>query len=89
MEPSLVKLSVMAALHQTCVNVKINNVLVSRGISKKNATEVMSVEFAAMISSPFDANPGAKQFEKCEVRFDAIILLKRCFLCVRVDQPIV
>jgi hypothetical protein len=71
----------MAALHQTCVDVKIKNVLVSRSVSKENATEVVLVEFAASIASPFDADSGAKRFEKRKVRFDAVIPLKWCFVC--------
>jgi hypothetical protein len=82
-------LSVVAALYQTCVNIEIKNVLVSQRIAEKYPTEVVTVEFAALIASPFDANSGAKQFEKREVRFDAKIPLKRCLLCFQVDQPIV
>jgi len=54
---------VVAAFYQTCVNIEINNVFVSRSVAEKNATEVVTVEFAALIASPVGANSGAKQFK--------------------------
>jgi len=78
----------MAAFHKTCVNVKIKNVVVSRCIAKENATEVVTVEFAASIACPFHADPGAKQFEICEIWSDAIIPFEWSLLSLRVYQPI-
>ena len=75
-------------LYQTCVNIEINNVLASRSVAEKNATEVVTVEFAVSITSPFDANSGAKQFKRCKVWFDSIISFKRCCLHFQVNQPI-
>ena len=78
--PLLVKLSVVAALCQTSVNIEIKNVLVSRRIAEKYPMEVVSVEFAASIAGPFDANSGAKQFKGSKVGFDAVISFERCCL---------
>jgi hypothetical protein len=79
----------VAVLYQAYVDVNIENILVSRGVADKNTTKVMSIKFAAVVACAFDPDPGAEQFKVCQVRFDTLIPLKRCFFSFQVNQLIV
>ncbi len=78
-----------AALYQACVDVNIENILISRGLANKNTTKVMLIKFSAAVVCAFEADPGAEQFKIRQVRFDTVIPLERCFRSVQVNQPIV
>jgi hypothetical protein len=53
------------------VQVEVANDLVSRGIPKEEASEVVFVELGALITHPPHAYMCAKELEVLQVRFDA------------------
>ena len=59
--PRFVKLSMMTRLDQSRIQIQINNVLIRRGVSEKNALKVMAIQFAASRTSLLDAYPRPKK----------------------------
>ncbi len=53
------------------VQVKVANVLVSRGIPKEEAGEVMFVKLGASMTHPLHAYTRTEELEALQVRFDA------------------
>jgi hypothetical protein len=53
------------------VQVKVENVLVGRGIPKEEASEVVFVKLGALMTRPLHAYTRAKELEVLQVRFDA------------------
>jgi hypothetical protein len=48
--PRLVKLSMVTALDETRVEIKIENILICRGVTQKNTTEIMAIQFASTVA---------------------------------------
>ncbi len=69
--------------------VKVANVLVSRGVPEEQSGKVVFVEFGESISCLLHADTGTKEFEVLEVWFDAPPTFKRGDTGTGVDTTIV
>ena len=86
--PSLIKLSTVASFDDTCVEVKIDNILVRGCVAKEYAFEVMLIKFATTNPQNFDADPRAEYLEVAEVGAESVVSLKWHLLCSHVDESV-
>jgi len=62
----------MACFDNARVQVQIRNILVSGGVTKEDAGEIMTVEFAPSGTGAFDADTRAKSLKVCDIRLTAV-----------------
>ncbi len=87
--PCLVKLGMVAAFDQACVEIEVKDVLIGRGIAEEDSAKVVAVQLAATVTRAFNADSGPKQFEVGKIRFEAIVSFEWCFPSFCVDESIV
>ncbi len=58
--PCFIKLCMVTAFDQSRVQIYIDDVLIRGGISDEDSGEVIAIQLAAPITSPFDAHPRDK-----------------------------
>ncbi len=87
--PCLIKGGMVASFCVAAGEVKVENVLVSRGVSKEESGKVVFVKFGALISCMLYADTCTKEFEVLEVWFDAPPTFKRGDTGTGVDTMIV
>ncbi len=79
----------MAGFCVVAGEVKVANVLVSRGVPKEQSGKVVFVEFGSLISCLLHADTCTKEFEVLEVWFDASPTFERGDTGTGVDTTIV
>jgi hypothetical protein len=87
--PCLVEGGMVAGFCVAAGEVKVANVLVSRGVPKEQSGKVVFVEFGALISCLLHADTRTKEFEVLEVWFDAPPTFERGDTGTGVDTTIV
>ncbi len=87
--PCLIEGSMVAGFFVAAGEVKVVNVLVSRGVPKEQSGKVVFIEFGALISCLLHADMRTKEFEILEVWFDAPPTFKRGDTGTGVDTTIV
>jgi hypothetical protein len=53
----------MAGLHKTRIKIKVEDVLIRRGVTEEDSREVMTIKLATTSTRPFHTNSGTKKFE--------------------------
>jgi hypothetical protein len=86
--PSLIKNSMVARLDDAQIEVKVQDVLVRHGVTKEDASEVMTIQLAPSYARPFNANTCPKHLEIRNVGLAATPSLIGGFVEGRVDKPI-
>jgi hypothetical protein len=87
--PCLVKGGMVAGFCVATGEVKVANVLVSRGVPKEQSGKVVFVKFGALISCLLHADMRTEEFEVLEVWFDAPPTFRRGDTGTGVDTMIV
>ncbi len=86
--PSLIKNSMVARLDNARIEVKVQDVLVRRGVTEEDASEVVMIQLAPSYARPFNANTCAKHLEIRNVKLAATPSLVGGFVEGGVDKPI-
>ncbi len=87
--PCLIKGGMVAGRCVAAGEVKVANVLVSRGVPEEQSGRIVSIEFGALISCLLHADTCTKEFEVLEVWFDAPPTFERGDTGMGVDTTIV
>jgi hypothetical protein len=86
--PGFVEHCVVARFDNAGFQVKVDDVLVRSRVTKKDAGEIVTIEFASARSCAFYADSRAKCFEVCYVWLTTIPTFIGSFVCSRVDKTI-
>ena len=70
--PRLVKLNMMAALDDTGVEIKVDNVAVRGRVAKEYALEVVAIQFPTSNAQYFNADAGAEKLQVADVGFMSV-----------------
>ena len=70
--PRLVKLSMMAALYNAGVKIKVDDVVVRGRVAKENALEVVTIPFPTPNARYFNADAGAEKLQVSDFGFLSI-----------------
>ena len=87
--PCFVKLGVVTALDDPGVEIKVDDVVVRGCVAKKNALEVVAVQFPTPNARYFNADAGAKKLQVADVGFMSIESLEWGLFGDGVDKPVV
>jgi hypothetical protein len=79
----------VASLDKTQCEIDVNYILLGCCIPKKYSSEIMAVKCSMLYAGPLYTDVPANKFQAGEIRFILVIVLKWCFLCLRVDKSIV
>jgi hypothetical protein len=78
----------MASFDDTTVEIKINDILISSCVPKKQTFKVMAIKLATTFPGLLDANSGAKKFEMADIWFNAVQTFEGGFTCGSMNHAV-